>query len=120
MRVLIIDDEDDVSRVALLSLVNVGHMEVQRAASAREGLEKARTFKPDAILLDVMMPDMDGRAALAALRNEVATEAIPVVFVTARAMRSEIDELMALGARGVLTKPFNALTLPDDLRRLLL
>ena len=117
MRVLIIDDEDDVSRVALLSLVNVGKMEVERAAAALEGIERATTFQPDVILLDVMMPGMDGRATLAALRSRPETASIPVVFVTARAMKAEIDELKSLGAKGVLTKPFNALTLPYDLKK---
>ncbi len=119
MRVLIIDDEEDVRRIAVLSLVNVGKMEVIEAANGMDGVEKARDAQPDAILLDVMMPSMDGPATLAALREEESTRHIPVVFVTARAMSSELSRLRSLGAQGVLTKPFNAMTLPDDLRAIL-
>ncbi len=119
MRVLIIDDEEDVRRIAVLSLVNVGKMDVIEAVNGSDGLQKARSMQPDAILLDVMMPSMDGPATLAALRAEESTRHIPVVFVTARVMSSEISKLRELGAQGVLTKPFNAMTLPADLRNCL-
>jgi CheY-like chemotaxis protein len=91
-------------------------MEVIEAASGREGLQRAADEAPDAILLDVMMPGMDGPTTLSALRATPATAAIPVVFLTAKAMPSEIERLRGLGAEGVLTKPFDPLTLAGQLR----
>jgi two-component system, OmpR family, response regulator len=116
MKVLIIDDDDDLRLIARLSLARVGGMTVAEAASGAAGLESARVDRPDVILLDVMMPGMDGAATLAALRQDPATAAIPVVFLTAKAMRGEVERLRALGAAGVLTKPFDPRTLADDLR----
>jgi two-component system, OmpR family, response regulator len=116
MKVLIVDDEPDIRRIATLSLVRVGGMEVIEAASGDEGLQRARDEKPDAILLDVMMPGRDGPGTLQALRADALTAGIPVVFLTAKAMASEVDRLRALGAVGVLTKPFDPLKLSSDLR----
>jgi CheY-like chemotaxis protein len=118
MKVLIIDDDDDIRSVARLSLTRLGGMEVIEAASGAEGVRKGRDEKPDVILLDVMMPAMDGSATLAALRSQPATSATPVIFLTAKAMRVEIERLRGLGVAGVLTKPFDPRTLPDDVRAL--
>lgn len=119
MRILIIDDEADVRRIASLSLVHVGRHQVLEASSGSEGLAMAAAQRPDVIMLDVMMPAMDGPATLAALRGQESTRDIPVVFVTARAMPAEVERLCRLGARGVLTKPFNAMALPAELARVL-
>lgn len=119
MKILIIDDEEDVRRIAHLSLAHVGKHEVLEATTGAAGIEKARTERPDAILLDVMMPAMDGPTTFAALQADPATRTIPVVFVTARAMAAEIEPLRALGVRGVLIKPFDAMTLPEELARVL-
>ena len=119
MKVLIVDDDDDVRSIARLSLGRLGGMEVIEASGGADGLVKARSEAPDVVLLDVMMPDMDGAATLAALRADPATASTPVVFLTAKAMRSEIERLRALGARGVLTKPFDPRTLAEELRRVL-
>ncbi len=119
MRVLIVDDEPDVRLIAQLSLANVGNMEVVEAAGGAEALALAVDHAPDVILLDVSMPGMDGPATLAALRADARTASIPVIFVTAHAMRSETDRFRALGARGVLTKPFDALGLPALVRQIL-
>jgi two-component system OmpR family response regulator len=119
LKVLIIDDEEDVRKIAVLSLVHVGGMEVVEASGGAEGLRLATAESPDAILLDVSMPGMDGPTTLASLKADPATAAIPVIFVTARAMEKEIEELKALGARGVLTKPFNAMSLAADVRAML-
>jgi CheY-like chemotaxis protein len=115
MKVLIIDDEDDIRRIAILSLSRVGKMEVVDASGGQEGVKKAASERPDVILLDVMMPGLDGPATLSALRSNPATAEIPVVFLTAKAMASEIERLMGLGARGVLTKPFDPMSLPKQL-----
>ena len=116
MKVLIIDDEDDIRRIACLSLSRVGKMEVVDASGGLEGVRKAASERPDAILLDVMMPGLDGPATLSALRSNPATAEIPVVFLTAKAMASEIERLLGLGARGVLTKPFDPMSLPQELK----
>lgn len=119
MKVLIIDDEDDIRRVARLSLAGVGGMEVVEAGSGADGVLKAAAEKPDAVLLDMMMPVMDGPATLVALRGDPRTAAIPVVFLTAKALSAEVERLKALGARGVLTKPFDPMRLSSELRALL-
>lgn len=119
MKILIIDDENDIRRIARLGLSKVGKMDVVEAGSGAEGLEKAISEQPDAILLDVMMPVMDGPATLAALRNNPSTSSIPVIFLTAKAMPSELERLRSLGARGVLTKPFEPMTLPAQVRAVL-
>ena len=119
MKILIIDDEDDIRRIARLSLAGVGGMEVAEAGSGADGIRKAAAEKPDAVLLDMMMPVMDGPATLAALRGDPRTASIPVVFLTAKALSREVEGLKALGARGVLTKPFDPMRLPSDLLALL-
>ena len=119
MKILIVDDENDIRRIARLGLERVGKMQVIDAASGAEGVEKARSEKPDAVLLDVMMPGQDGPATLQSLRADPATASIPVIFLTAKAMPSEVERLRALGATGVLSKPFDAMTLAAQVRALL-
>ena len=116
MKILIIDDEADIRRIAHLALGRVGAMDVSEAQSGLEGLRKAEDTHPDAILLDVMMPGLDGPSTLAALRSNPATANIPVIFLTAKAMVSELERLRALGAAGVLTKPFDPMTLAVQVR----
>jgi two-component system, OmpR family, response regulator len=116
VKVLIVDDEPDIRRIARLSLARLGGMDVLEAADGDDGLRQARDETPDAILLDVMMPGRDGPSTLAALRVDPSTAAIPVVFLTAKAMPAELERLRSLGAVGVLTKPFDPMTLAADLR----
>jgi len=116
VKVLVVDDDDDIRRIAMLSLIGVGGMEVAEASGGSEGIRRAREDRPDVILLDMMMPGMD--ATFRALRGDPETSEIPVVFLTAKAMTSEVDRLKALGARGVLIKPFDPMTLPALLRGL--
>jgi two-component system OmpR family response regulator len=119
MKVLIVDDEDDIRRVVRLSLARVGGMEVLEAANGPDGLRAAESGQPDAILLDMMMPTMDGPATLEALRANPATKDIPIVFLTAKAQPAEVQRLHEIGALGVLTKPFDPMTLPALLRAIL-
>jgi len=116
MKILVIDDEADIRRIAILSLSRVGGMQVVEAGSGPDGVRKAEAERPDAILLDVMMPGMDGPATLAMLRAGEATSKIPVVFLTAKAMTTEIERLKALGAVAVLTKPFDPMKLPAEVK----
>jgi len=119
MKVLIIDDENDIRRIARLGLERVGKMQVVDAASGADGLAKARAEKPDVVLLDVMMPGQDGPATLKSLRADPETAAIPVIFLTAKVLTDEVERLRALGAKGVLTKPFDAMTLAEQVRAVL-
>jgi CheY-like chemotaxis protein len=119
VKVLIVDDEPDIRRIAKLSLSRVGGMEVVEAANGAEALVRAKADKPDAVLLDVMMPGLDGPSTLARLREDPATSGIPVVFLTAKAIAAERERLKVLGAAGVLTKPFDPMTLARELRALL-
>ncbi len=119
MKVLLVDDEADIRIIAALSLSGVGGMEVAQAASGSEGIVKARAEHPDVILLDRMMPDKDGLATFRELRADPETAQIPVVFLTAKALSSEVEHIKSLGARGVLIKPFDPMTLPRQLRELL-
>jgi CheY-like chemotaxis protein len=118
-KVLVIDDEEDVRFVAQLSLGRIGEMSVIEAASGREGIALARSVQPDFILLDMMMPELDGAGTFRALREDPQTAAIPVIFLTAKAMASEVERLMELGAKGVVLKPFDPLTLAAELRAIL-
>jgi CheY-like chemotaxis protein len=113
-RILIVDDEDDIREVAQVSLELVGQYEVLTASSGRDGVRSARDEQPDAILLDVMMPDMDGPATLAELLADPLTCDIPVVFLTAKTQSSERIRLSQLGAAGILTKPFDPLKLAGE------
>ena len=118
MKVLIIDDDADIRLIVRVSLSRHGFV-VTEAASGADGLRAAREDRPDVIVLDVMMPEMDGPTTLGALLADPAIAGVPVVFLTAKAMRSEIDRLRALGAAGVLLKPFDPLSLAAELKAIL-
>src|SRR4051812_36556403 len=113
-RILIVDDEADIREVAQVSLELVGQFEVLTAGCGRDGLARARADHPDAILLDVMMPDMDGPTTPPHLQPAPAPRDIPVVFLTAKAQTAERPRLAELGAAGILTKPFDPLKLAAD------
>lgn len=117
-RILLIDDEPDIRAVAALSLERVGGFSLDSAASGEEGLERARAQRPDVVLLDVMMPGLDGLETLARLRADPATAGIPVIFMTAKSQPAELDEYVAAGALGVILKPFDPLELPNEIRKL--
>ncbi len=116
MKVLIIDDDADIRRIAGLSLGRVGGMDVIEASGGAEGVQKAQDEQPDVILLDMMMPTMDGLETLAALRSRPATASTPVIFLTAKAVGDQVERMTSLGAAGVLVKPFDPRTLSQDVR----
>ena len=118
-RILVIDDEQDIRAVSRMSLERVGGWEVLEADSGARGLELAGAERPDAILLDAMMPEMDGPATIQKLKAADATREIPVVFLTAKLQPAERERYVELGAVGVLAKPFDPMTLPDDVAGLL-
>ncbi len=114
-KILYVDDEEDIRSVVEMSL-DLGGYTVSVCASGVEALERIPALLPDLILLDVMMPGMDGPETLRRLRQLPEGAEVPVVFMTAKAQRGELDELRALGAADVLTKPFDPMTLAADVQ----
>lgn len=119
LKVLYVDDEEDIREVATLALEIDSGIEVRTASSGREALATSTDWQPDVILLDVMMPNMDGPTTLSRLREARTTKDIPVVFITARAQPREIQYLKARGALDVITKPFDPMDLAASLRRVI-
>jgi CheY-like chemotaxis protein len=117
-RILYVDDEHDIRAVARVALEMVGGFTLQLCESGQEALQQAEDFAPDLILLDVMMPGMDGPETLSALRRISALAATPVVFMTAKAQPHEVERYHTLGAVGVITKPFSPMQLPERLREI--
>ena len=118
-RILIIDDEDDIREVAALSLETVAGWEVAMASSGAQGLVRAAEYRPDAILLDVMMPGMDGPSTFRELRKNPATSTIPVLFLTAKVQSNDQRRFADLGVQAVLFKPFDPMTLPTQIAGIL-
>jgi CheY-like chemotaxis protein len=118
-RILLIDDEQYISAVVQACLVTLGGWTVLMAKSGAEGLLKAQRERPDAILLDVMMPDMNGVTLLRELRKEPATKSIPVVMLTAKTQLSDRHLYKNLDIAGVISKPFEPLKLVDQINEAL-
>ena len=115
---LVIDDDRDIRQVAKTSLELVCGFQVLVADSGQRGLTSAREAKPDAIILDLMMPDLDGRKTLALLKQAPETAAIPVIILTAK-VQADRQNLIGQGAAGVLVKPFDPMQLPDQVCEIL-
>jgi CheY-like chemotaxis protein len=118
-RILVIDDEDGIREIIQICLEAAAGWEVVTAASGSEGLVDAQTSQPDAILLDVMMPDMDGPTTFRLLQANVRTRHIPTILLTAKAKISEQQQFIDLGVTGVITKPFKAQDLVNQIREIL-
>jgi two-component system, OmpR family, alkaline phosphatase synthesis response regulator PhoP len=118
-RVLIIDDEETIQTVVQFGIEMAAGWDVLTAGSGAQGLQTAQAENPDVILLDVMMPDMDGLVTLKELQSHAETKHIPVILLTAKAQRSETCQLNELGASGIITKPFNSLHLPEQISHIL-
>jgi CheY-like chemotaxis protein len=118
-QVLIIDDETGIRKITQISLKAIAGWEVLEAASGLEGLAIAEAEQPDAILLDVMMPGMDGITTFQHLQSNLNTQAIPVILLTAKAQTSEQQEFVKLPVKGLITKPFKAPDLVKQIRSLL-
>ena len=116
VRILHVDDEADIREVVAISLSLDPIFALRSCSSGKDALAIAEAWRPDVVLLDVMMPTMDGPATLARLRDRPATSEIPVVFMTARAQSSELQLLKSLGAAGVIPKPFDPMTLAASVR----
>lgn len=116
-KVLVNDDELDNRMMARVCLQTLGGYEVLLAADGRGGLELARQERPSAILMDVMMPGMDGTETFRALQADEATRGIPVIFMTGRTEAEDLEEFRTLGVQGLVLKPFDAKTLLQEVRR---
>jgi two-component system, OmpR family, response regulator len=119
-RLLLVEDEDAIRTIAAISLERIGGWSVTPVASGHAALDAARAEEPfDVVLMDVMMPGIDGPATLARLREGLLADEVPVVFLTAKLGDGERERLLALGAAGMIAKPFDPMTLADELQQLL-
>jgi two-component system, OmpR family, alkaline phosphatase synthesis response regulator PhoP len=118
-RILIIDDEEAIQIVVQFGLEMAVGWDVMVASSGPEGISRAKIEHPDMILLDVMMPEMDGLATFRALQQSPETRSIPVIFLTAKAQATEKRLFNDMGVNGVITKPFNSLDLADQIVKVL-
>lgn len=114
-RVLLVDDDAAIRRITEITLSRIAKWEVLATESGQNALQLLPSFKPDLILLDVMMPGMDGPSTLKALQQSQYGNNIPVIFMTARVQKHELAQYYQMGAKGVITKPFNPVTLSSEI-----
>lgn len=117
-RVCYVEDDEDIQRIVRMSLERVGKMTVEIVGDPMLAIDAIIGFKPDLVMLDWMMPGMDGPTLFRKLREDPRTKDLPVVFITAKANPAELAELRSLGALGAISKPFAPKDLPDQLRAL--
>ncbi|HEY1719958.1 MAG TPA: response regulator [Magnetospirillaceae bacterium] len=117
-RILYVDDEPDIQEIVGMALELMGDVEIKTCGSGREALALADSFRPNLIMLDVMMPEMDGPATLDALRRHPEHASIPVVFVTAKANTRELQRFIELGAVDVIAKPLDPMKLGDQVKKI--
>lgn len=117
-RILYVEDEPDIQEIAKLALEAVGGYSVKLCSSGQEALDNVTDFEPDLILLDVMMPGMDGPTTLKNLRNNPDVQSIPVIFMTAKVQPQEIRAYKEMGALDVIPKPFDPMTLSEQINTL--
>ena len=115
-RICYVEDDEDIQRIVRMSLERVGKMTVEVVGDPTRAIEAMTEFRPDLVMLDWMMPAMDGPALFRQMKLRPETNALPVVFITAKAAQRDLDELMKMGAVGTISKPFNPKDLPDQLR----
>jgi two-component system OmpR family response regulator len=115
-RICYVEDDEDIQRIVRMSLERVGKMTVEVVGDPTKAIEAMTGFGPDLVMLDWMMPAMDGPALFRQMQLRPETKALPVVFITAKAAQRDLDELMKMGAAGTISKPFNPKDLPDQLR----
>ncbi|MEO0377514.1 MAG: response regulator [Cyanobacteria bacterium P01_A01_bin.17] len=118
-RVLVIDDENYIQEIIQIALETISGWQVMTASSGFEGLDMAEQKQPDVILLDVMMPDMDGLTTFARLQANPVTQFIPVVLLTAKVQAADQGRYQDLGVKATISKPFDPLQLPDQISKLL-
>jgi CheY-like chemotaxis protein len=115
-RICYVEDDEDIQRIVRMTLERVGKMTVEVVGDPTLAIEAMTTFKPDMVMLDWMMPKMDGPALFRQMKLRPETSSLPVVFITAKASQQDLDELLALGAVAAISKPFSPKDLPGQLR----
>ncbi|HEX6691889.1 MAG TPA: response regulator [Burkholderiales bacterium] len=115
-RICYVEDDEDIQRIVRMTLERVGKMTVEVVGDPTLAIEAMTAFKPDLVMLDWMMPKMDGPTLFRQMKLRPETSALPVVFITAKASQHDLDELLKLGAAGAISKPFAPKDLPDQLR----
>jgi two-component system OmpR family response regulator len=115
-RISYVEDDEDIQRIVRMSLERVGKMTVAVVSDPTQAIAAMTEFRPDLVMLDWMMPVMDGPTLFRQMKLRPETSALPVVFITAKAAQRDLDELKALGAVGTISKPFSPKDLPDQLR----
>jgi two-component system OmpR family response regulator len=115
-RICYVEDDEDIQRIVRMTLERVGKMTVEVVGDPTLAIAAMASFKPDMVMLDWMMPKMDGPTLFRQMKLRPETSSLPVVFITAKAAQSDLNELLALGAVGAISKPFSPKDLPDQLR----
>lgn len=115
-RICYVEDDEDIQRIVRMSLEKVGKMTVAVVTDPTRAIETISEFRPDLVMLDWMMPVMDGPTLFKQMKLRPELSGLPVVFITARASQRDLDELKTLGAAGTISKPFSPKDLPDQLR----
>ena len=115
-KILYAEDEDDIRAIAQIALEDIGGFKVKYCANGRKTLEEAKQFIPDLLLLDVMMPEMDGPTTLKELRKNPDFIEVPAIFMTAKIQTNEVEEYKAIGVIDVIAKPFDPMTLAASIK----
>ena len=115
-KVLYVEDDEDIQRIVRMALERVGKMTVAVVGDPTQAIETMAEFRPDLVMLDWMMPVMDGPTLFRQMKLRPETRSLPVVFITARASQRDLDELKGLGAAGIISKPFSPKDLPEQLK----
>ena len=117
-RVCYVEDDEDIRKIVRMSLERIGKLTVEVVGDPMVAIEAMKAFKPELVMLDWMMPGMDGPTLYRKMREEPEVRDLPVVFITAKASEKELNELRALGAAGTISKPFSPRDLPTQLREI--
>jgi two-component system, OmpR family, response regulator len=115
-RICYVEDDEDIQRIVRMSLERIGKMTVEIVSDSSMAMEAMTAFKPDLVMLDWMMPGMDGPTLFQEMKKRPETNALPVVFITAKASSRDLEELMRMGAAGAISKPFSPKDLPGQLQ----
>ena len=115
-RICYVEDDEDIQRIVRTSLERIGKMTVALVTDPTQAIAVMAEFRPDLVMLDWMMPVMDGPTLFRQMKLRPETSGLPVVFITARASQRDLDELKVLGAAGTISKPFSPKDLPEQLR----
>ncbi len=117
-KILYVEDETDIQAVASIALEAVGGFELEICSSGEEALQKAEAFSPDLLLLDVMMPGMDGPTTLQKLKEKSSLSETPAIFMTAKVQNNEIEHFKQIGALDVIAKPFDPMKLAEQIKQI--